>query len=493
MYEYYKPLRNFTRKLHVKNSLLNIWQLIGNINGKFVLPIDFQYLPGGSIKRYVYEWELALLAREIILNSGDKEERSLMKYKDFVIIANLIKKTTEEQSKLYINNENILHEVHRISQQQFPFQKSDLKIYRFLKIFRYSSLEDVFLDVTGLSIKKFFFLALSVSGNFMGKPIFNISQDYSGYGITNIERDAFFSLVTTNISNIREKTKSLQEYNENWSYTFNPLLATPLVVIDDDFPNMVLCPIVSYFNSRISEGLIFDIFRKRSGSEAAYGEAFEEYVFDITKSLITKPEILVVRGEEYYVGKNLKHGVDINISDDRHAMLVECKAKRLNLNSRYQGKENALDADLKMLAKFVAQNYKNIIDIVNNNTNWVFGGRELYPVVVSLMECYIWTEPLQKKLDDYVVEKLNSFNVNPEIIALYPYTLMTIEEYEMSIQVINKIGFQQFFAEKNEPEYAYWTIESFVRDKYKNLLATFRLECLHDEVEHLFRDFKIDD
>lgn len=488
LYDMYKPLRNKMRRLETRVALMQIWALIKNIKGEGGLPTDFHHLPDASIRKHVYEWDLALLAREVILNGGNRGDASLLRYRDFASIINLLKKTTEAQSKLFVNDSTIQHEVHRVGQQQFPFQTDQKKLYRFFKIFRDPALDKIFFDVTGLTVGKFLFLGLSVSGSLMSNPRYSIRQSFKDFGISDKERDAFFQRVVVDLGILRNKTKAVQEYNENWSYTFNPLLTSPLV-IDPQDSGMAICPIRSYFNSRIGEGLVFDIFKKRKGSEEVYGKAYEAYVAWVTDELINDPSLTVISESEYYVGKNLKHGFDLYLYDDTYALLIECKAKRLKLSSRYQGKESALNADLQVLAKSIVQCYKNLLDILNKQTNWDCGERTLRPVVVSLMECYMWMPEMQMKLENFILEKLVHLGISPEIITQHPYSLMSISEFEMSLQIINRIGLRQFFADKQAARFTGWAIDSFVHTNYSDLIPSLTSNYLQIEINQLMEEF----
>jgi hypothetical protein len=491
MYEHYKPLRNFTKKFHLEDSLLHVWHFMQNLNGKATLPQSFLHLKNCSVKGYVHGWELAILAREIILNAEDSTDKSLMKFDDFTRAINLVKKIAEEQSKLFVNDKNILHEMHRITQQQFPFQEKGFKIYRFLKIFKDADLDSIFKSATGLSIDKFYFLALSVAGSVIQRPFVNTYKDYLRYGITNEERDIFFSKVTTDVRNLKGSMRKFQEYNENWSYTFNPLLSTPLVLINSR-PGIACCPIIDYFYSRISEGLIFDIFKRASGSEDIYGKAFENYVFDVSKRLITNEKILHLESQDYRIGKQLKHGADFCVTDNSLALLVECKAKRLNLGAKYKGDENSLGADLRMSAKFIVQDYKNLLDVKNNRTQWKLESVDLRPVVVSLMQYHIWTPEMKAKLQEFVIDGLIDSEIDPQIIQMHPYIVMSIEDYEASAHVINQVGLKIFFDTLDNSKYKDWSIKSVIRKEFDKEIKSFNSNHLHSALTDSFQKFNVE-
>ncbi|ARA80358.1 hypothetical protein [Pseudomonas amygdali] len=80
MYEAYKALRNFARRLNRVDALLQMWSFFQNINHGKQLPANFcrinkKGIP--SLKDVIHPWELDILTREVILHSGGSKEKDL--------------------------------------------------------------------------------------------------------------------------------------------------------------------------------------------------------------------------------------------------------------------------------------------------------------------------------------------------------------------------------------------------------------------------------
>ena len=495
MYECYKPLRNFVAQLDRNTSLLQICQFYQNIENNNSIPMEFCRLnPNGlpSVKNVIHPWELDILAREVILNAGEIGTKNLFLVKDFISAVNLIRKLQDAQVCGQLEKK-IFQEMHRIIQQQFPWQahRTELTLSRYFKIYRTPEIEALLQKETGLSIRQFYLLGVAVSGSFLSKNGYNLNTDFTAFGISNEQRDSFFDRVVMDIESLKVRTKSVQEYNENWSYTINPLQSTPLISFDSRAPHLVICPIPHFLLNRISEGLFFDLLNIK-GFQNPYGNAFESYVGEVSDILITMENIKVQAGGEYVVKKNQKHGVDWYVFDSSAAMLVECKAKRLSLKARYQFEEDALIKEVDLLAKFIVQNYKNLCDVVAGYTDWKCCSRELYPVVVTLSDWFLFGPSIFERIDEVVRDLLQEAGLSTDLLARYPYTVMSVEEYEITIQVVSQVGLAEFFKEKNSHEHKTWLVMPFIHSKYAKQLALTRRDFLRGELDVMREDWAVE-
>jgi hypothetical protein len=176
------------------------------------------------------------------------------------------------------------------------------------------------------------------------------------------------------------------------------------------------------------------------------------------------------------------------VYDGSAAMLIECKSKRLGLPARYQLEEGALEKEVNHLAKFVVQNYKNLADVVSEYTPWKPEGRKLYPVVLTLSNWYLFGPSIFQKLEDAILNLLDKAGLEKSMVDQYPYTIMSIEEYEIAIQVISQVGLTEFFEERSKSEHKGWMVSPFMDSKYPDVVANARFDYLRSEL-----DFMIDD
>jgi hypothetical protein len=254
-------------------------------------------------------------------------------------------------------------------------------------------------------------------------------------------------------------------------------------------PNIVICPVPEFMLLRISEGLFFDLAETK-GYENPYGTAFETYAGEISELLVNPKYLQIQKGSEYTIKKAKKAGVDWYVFDDSAAMLIECKAKGLKLSARYQLEETALLAEIDLLAKFIVQTYKNLVDIIGGHTNWNPSNRDLHPVVLTLSNWYIFGPSAYSRLEDSILALLERAGLDKDIVNTHPYTIMSIDEYEIAIQIINKIGLSKFFKDRNHNNYKGWMTFPFMQSKYPTEISEVRFDYLRSEIESIIGEME---
>jgi len=252
-------------------------------------------------------------------------------------------------------------------------------------------------------------------------------------------------------------------------------------------PHMAVCPIPSYLLQRITEGLFFDI-KNVKGFGNSYGAAFESYVKGITEQLNEGGFFTVIEGSEYKVGKDKKHGVDLILESSNTAILIECKTKKMVWNARYGYGEESLISEIEKLAVFVVQNYKNLVDVVNGNTSWKYLGRHLYPMVVTLGDFVMMDPVIIARFETEILDKLAIEGLPPEIQSEYPYLVVSIDEYEKLIQVLDIVGFDEFFDKFKASENRGWAVTKFLHEVYSAEI----LKCSNDYLRQDLLDLKTD-
>lgn len=491
MYNHYKPLRNLTEKLHLTKSLVDIWQLYQNIERDIAIPQEFAALNNGiaSLKGIVHPWELDILTREIILNAGSAERKNLLKKSDLAAAINIIRKLADNQSAQDLEK-TIFQEMHRIIQQQFPWQRnSTLSLCRYLCIYSDPDVEAILKKNTGISAFQFYFLGMALLAAFYRKPFYDPQQSFKEFGISDKQRNMFLNRITIDLKTLRQRTKDVQEYNENWSYTINPLLKTPLIMANINGKILLSCPIPSYLLKRFSEGLFFDIAEAADFSEP-YGKAFEKYIGYVANILVDNTKLSIEKPETYFVKRQKKEGADWYIYDDSSALIIECKTKGLKLKARYEINESALNDEISILAKSIVQTYKNINDIKLNLTNWEHKGRNLYPITVTLADWFLFAPKNFETLENSVKEQLTLAKIPISIIQESPYTVMSAQEFETMIQIINKVGLEEFVKKKNDTPYKDWMTIPTIRFNYEEELNNCRYDYLNEKLDNFRQSFE---
>lgn len=490
MYHHYKPLRNLMQKLEIQRSLIALWHYSENIDHGRALPYEFVKInPSGraSLEEVVHPWELDILAREVILNAGSssRDGKDLYRLCDIARAINLVRSIQDKQRNL-APGDTILHELHRLAQQQFPWQTSvHIKLSRLLRIFRDESLNQLLVSRTGLSVSHYYLMGIAIAGTLLRQPYFNLSQSYTSVGVSESLKNIFFNKIMFKLEDLRERTRRAQEYNGNWSYTINPLRKTPLVVLPH-LPNFAFCPIPRFLLERISDGLYYDI-TEIPGFENTYGAAYENYVGEIASELSNEPLEIEKLGP-YKVGKSQKDGADWAVSDREAVLLIEAKAKRLNLRARYEFDTAAIDDEMNKLVKFIVQNYKNLVDIKNGLTAFEVKERRIFPVIVTLVEWHLFNPNARGTLESKVASRLSDIGLSESLLTEHPFTVMSIDEFETAIQVMNEVGISRCMQRKCESEHSTWPMSSFLLNEYKEQTARASVTYLNSELDRVIAD-----
>ena len=493
-YNKYKPLRNHVRQLSIELSLQHIWHLSQHLlsdRSLFQDPSFKSFSPKfKTLKNHIYPWELAIILREIILNSESNAKKGLNDIQTLGKVINGIRNYND-----YITSSNtsdidsVLKALHSITQLQFPWQKrSSLdSLIRYLKIFGTDTVNTVIYAQLGLSITELILIGLAARGHLMRYPGFNLKQSYSDFGIHPDKSEIFFERLTINIDSLKEKYKSHEAHTEHWSYTWNQLEQTPFISLYESHHHLIYCPIPELLFKRITSGLFYDIVGA-SNFDNAYGEAFENYVGEVLNRVFSKP-YHIHKPTPIMDGKNIKHRADWLVSAPLASLLIECKTKRLRQNSKVDFDGDPLKEDIHTMAKYIVQTYKNL-DVELSQVDTATKQPSLwFPIIVTLEEWFLFSPALQERLE-YETRTLLQINNLPESFLLnFPYTIMSISELEVTGQVIDKVGIQQFFEKKCSPNYKNWDLRGFCNQQYKEEMNQITSVLFADEGEKLINHF----
>jgi len=131
MYDLYKPLRNELREHSLFRSLRVIWAWMQQLQFGVEFPGDIE-VPQAvrcalrSPTRGVYEWDLALLAKELIVWAPEIGRVDMSSWSAFSTILNKLKDLDNGISVFYEKpfREHIFIEMYRIAHHQFRWQRT---------------------------------------------------------------------------------------------------------------------------------------------------------------------------------------------------------------------------------------------------------------------------------------------------------------------------------------------------------------------------------
>ncbi len=492
LFETYRPFRNKLAKFNVIDSLYLIWGYSRNYTFDKDFPQDIEKPPFFNPRepnkfdrkyRGLFDHELELLQKEFILNCDIAPTKySLRQYKHFANTINYLRGTLEETiSKKYNNVDNIILEFNRLAHRQFKWQVGYDRetIFRYYQIYSDKTLSDIILKKFNLSTQQLFlvgfFLFTWTGSNFKCALPFTSSAK----ALTSEMIETFLSHFSTTIDDVRRELKEHQQMNENYYYTYNPLIAKPILIERND----VICPIPLFIYWQITSGIYYWIFNEK-GFDNAFGTSFQNYVGEVLKRSCSNSDLKVIPEEKY--GKPEKGTADWIITDKDSVLFIECKTKRMRLDSKSSLEiTESLESDLKKMADFIGQLYKTYLDYKNNlyPTLKFDEAKTFYPLVLTLEDWYInINHILLDKVKGFVVDYFNANNLDLTLLDKFPYHIRCASEFERHIQLINGLGIKEYF---------YKTTNNLIQD----YVPTFEMVNIYEgEFQKVFLDpFKGED
>jgi len=478
----YKPFRNGLRTLSLEESLFFIWQYSAHLSHDLTLPPMYHGFGRDGdpidIRDSVYPWELAVLAREVLLNASRRGQASLEKLPVLSRAINGIKNLSSFGAESTDRQQLLLH-LHRLAHQQFPVQRGvqvgDLMRYKL--IFEHPAMEDVFETGIGLSPKMFYFLGFSVAGAVKSRPKFVTSRDYSSFGISHIQRDHFFSRMVGSVSMLKSRIVESQRFGRAWAFTVNPLESTPLVNVDPSFPDRVYCPIPSLVLRRITSGAYYDLVRA-DGFQQAFGSAFEDYIGLVMRESCTKPVPWEIHKPKPYrvAKKKTHHGADWILTDGTANLFIECKAARIRAVAVSAETYTDVEMTVQRLADMVVQNYANIFEALSGLTDWRKNDLPNFSVITTLEDFIPFGEAVAQPVRMKVRDELRSKGLPESMVDDVPYCLVSAAEFEGICAVLNDYSVLELFNKKNSGECSQWLFSAFcMQPDYREAYARSRV------------------
>jgi hypothetical protein len=487
-YELYKPLRNHLRQYSLLESLGVVRAYVQHLQFDQAFPSDIEvdatFLRASDVEKRVYgvhEWELELLAKELILNAPDIGKKDLRSWKEFSTSINKIK-SLENNIGAYsayrtLFQKNVLLELYRIAHRQFPWQqKPDASaIIRYFKIFSHPEVEPIVIQKLGLNACQLYTLGLLFVGFFLDKFGLEYPVKVEVPGFTPEHVDLFIRHFATNLVNLREKIAQQQSYDQDFAYVMNALIVTPLVWVTLRGKKTLIAPIPTYLLRRFTEGIYYEICNAESFA-AAFGKSVQQYVGEVVAAATQNMPMQVLPEQAYRVGKEEKNSVDWILSDNTGSIFIECKAKKIRFAAKIALADTAiLDEDLAKMAGFIVQAYKTLADAnAGLYEHWKPTGQPVYPMVVTLEEWFAFGDRIMQAIDQRVKIGMESANLSLDMLDANPYSICSVKDLERAVQVMAQTGIERFMKQKNDGEHRLWSYNPMMYRYFREELKKCR-------------------
>ena len=496
VFELYKPFRNNVASLAYDDAFYVIWAYSQylQING-FQVPHDIEVLEGFRTQNppqaWISEWELELLAKEVIINASPASARgrTLRSWDTLSEVLNQLKNLENEIYGLFEYN-NVFIELIRVAHRQFGWQSdrpNAVTIIRYFKIFSDPAIDEVCNDVLGLSVRQIYLCGLCFMGHFLSKAAmaWPIAVEIPGISEQTFQR--FLSFTSRTIDELKPVLRSEQKYDDRFSYSFSSLRAFPLVHMQFYGRPSIACPIPTLLLWRITNGLYYELVGDDRFSQAL-GNSFQTYAGEAIRKACRSENIQTLEEIEYGPKQARKRSTDWIVCKGDAAIFLECKSKRLSWAAKSSLDDlAALQADIDSLAGAVVQVYKTILDYEQGLYGHfpVAPDRKIYPVIVTLENWHAFGNEFFNRLHSSVSETMTKENLSDKYLDQMPYSIWSAGDLENGLQVINSVGIRDFFDGKiNDVEMNTWDWRGYIGKRFAKSMSIKKL--FGDEYDDVF-------
>jgi hypothetical protein len=417
---------------------------------------SFRLAPNKIAKvRLISEWELETLCREAIIHAKEMDScpETFRRWSYFARAINRIKCIEGLIAGKFINPNNTLVELHRIAHRQFPWQfmrPNQILMTRYFKIYRHPPLDQIVTKVFGTDIQALYLTGLAFLGVYLENIALFYPPNIEIEGVTLELLQKFIDHFSLPVGTLREKLQKEQEMNDKFFYAYHSLRAYPLIRMNYQEHDSLVCPLPTLLFWRLTQGVYYEIC-KADGFAKAFGDSFQNYVGEVIKMAITNAKIKVYPEEEYCVGKHRKNTVDWIFAEEDAALFIETKTKRLIQDAKVEvSSEKALKEELDKMADFVTQVYKTIKDYQENQYPSFKYQKQIaiFPLVVTLEDWLAFGPKVLGHINEGVKNRLSEEGLPSSWLEEMPYSICAVHELEKTVQIINIEGIKRVMEPK---------------------------------------------
>ena len=490
----YRPLGQQLARYSLIDSLAVIHAYSQNLQNGSSIPsqveVNAEVRTKKGREKGFFEWELDLIARESLAAGNMYGRFSLRSWAEFSTTINCLKElenSISERTGDFLGR-NIFLELARIAHRQFPWQSSpnSRTLTRYYKIFSAPGLDHLVQSAIGVTTQELYAIGLAMTGLYLDHFAGPFPLDVRPLGIRNEAGIAFLRHFARPVSTLINLAKQTEAHSEDFAYSYNPLRQYPLINFYEGGRHMVASPIPTYLFHRFTSGLYFELCNEPSfGVE--YGRSFQNYIGEVLSTALPTPQFAVSPEAAYSIGRSRKDTIDWIASDSKAHIFVECKTKRLRFAAKTAFADTTvLFADLDLMADAIVQTYKTIVDAEGGHyPNWRPDGQPIYPVVVTLEEWYMFSDPVTAFVEKRVMEKLGELGIGEGIAKRYPYSVASCEDFECLTRVIARHDIATVMGRRFSSGKQHWNTYVFLLDEFRDDVQAVGGGLFRDEMDEI--------
>jgi hypothetical protein len=479
-YSIYKPLRNQIRKLDRRKSLYALWAYGNHLQFSSPFPSDVEFPPEfeglkeAQKRALIPEWDLEVLARELIVEGSNFSDYSLMSLSKMSGTENKLKDVENSFASLFIeegNNEMVLREFFRIKHRQFPWLARPLNpsfITRYYKIYKDNEMASIVQSVTGLDVKTHFRLGVFFCAISINHFAIKIEDSmFEKVTFTKDQLQMFLDRYSLDISILKEHLKDEKHIDETYLYRFHNLRKYPIIRDGDEY----ICPFPTLLYWRFISGLYYDLIDSKAWDKKAFGSSYEKYIGSVIKARLSEKSVSIISEEKYGGKKKRKDTVDWRVQDSQSLLFIECKTRRILAEAKeVLFNDDLLDMITEQVSEMLLQIYKTLHDYLEGRypQERDYSIKAIYPILVTLEDWMVTSSHLSDRIREKLVTKLNSNSLPAEYITEYPYTITDTHGFELLMIVLAKHGIADVMSGKVLGEAQGYDLSLYIKDNWSD-------------------------
>ncbi|WP_375208380.1 hypothetical protein [Hyphomonas jannaschiana] len=348
---------------------------------------------------FVHKWSLEDLCNSYFsIRSAKKSPAAVdcLAIGSWVSLINEQHSVQDAEAGVYLRSKNIFDELTRIGHKQFDWQIGFFNVpqfYRAAFLFFGPDSSNFFSERYGIALDRFVLVGFALFSQFATHPFVVLPPDLTQLGVTSEEFDGCLRLIARNVDTAYSDATELHRGFPSSSFRPSILRSRPCIILEQD--SKIACPLIDLLLLRITDGIYFDLMADASGNiRTEIGQRFELYVNNLISSYF--PEIQIMPEFRYGGRAARRDSPDFLLENDgRLRLLIECKAKKMTIESRYSDwPSDRLPSDAEEIAKGIFQIWRFVADCESGR---VPDRGPIEGVLASIVTLESWTNLSQNR------------------------------------------------------------------------------------------------
>lgn len=489
IYNTWKPIRNFLRKVDPKVALevVRYYSLFSGTPGETPPPapayIEVHPAIMSRTNIGIFPWEMEVLAREIVYCCDENlssYEYDLRQWRYFGNLMEKLRRLDNKISEVGIDSDNVMLEMFRIGHRQFPHQQDIMNkasLIRYGRLFTYSEVTPIVIDRMGLPYEKIATIGVGFWSLFNSQAaIEHPTQGFAGTNISKEDIEQFLSLYSKSFAEMKNLANEHHLVDNTFQYQYSPLNAYPLIKFIRGHEVTYVCTSVNRYSSQITRGVYYMLYSDRR-FDNAFGNAFEAYVGEVLDKTAEGGDGYIVYSQETDSSEG-KRRCDWVLEQGDEFVMIECKTKRMAIGGyTVLDDDTVLIEQLGKIADAVVQTYQGYLVYKTDGYNppvYPYNSEKKASIcVVTLEKWYLYGVPLEK-LHQIVREKLEEKNIATGIIEEAPYEVMGVGDFEKLTYIASRgRSVRDIFKAHSSGNEASHEFSVFMNNNYRDELENY--------------------